>query len=73
MYCKNCGSKMDDIAVICVKCGAPKGQGFKYCMECGKEYAGDHIFKTTGIQIKPHQKTITGTNFTHFSIFAGPR
>lgn len=37
MYCKNCGSKMDDIAVICVKCGAPKGQGFKYCMECGNE------------------------------------
>ena len=37
MYCKNCGYKLDDIAVVCVKCGAPKGQGFKYCIECGNE------------------------------------
>ena len=37
MYCKNCGSKMDDLAVICVRCGVPKGQGVKYCRECGSE------------------------------------
>lgn len=25
MYCKNCGSEIDDKAVICIKCGAPTG------------------------------------------------
>lgn len=23
MYCSNCGTQLDDIAVVCVKCGAP--------------------------------------------------
>lgn len=36
-YCKNCGEPyMTDEAVLCVKCGAPKGQGVNYCHNCGK-------------------------------------
>lgn len=36
-FCKNCGEAyMTDEAVMCVKCGAPKGQGFHYCHNCGK-------------------------------------
>lgn len=36
-YCKHCGEPyMTDEAVLCVKCGAPKGQGANYCHNCGK-------------------------------------
>lgn len=36
-YCKHCGEPyMTDDAVLCVKCGAPKGQGANYCHNCGK-------------------------------------
>lgn len=36
-FCKNCGEQYaTDEAVMCVKCGAPKGNGFYYCHQCGK-------------------------------------
>lgn len=41
-YCKNCGEKyMTDEAVMCVKCGAPKGQGSNFCSYCGKQLPPD--------------------------------
>lgn len=39
MYCKNCGSQMDDRAAICVKCGFAKGTGNTYCHNCGSQTA----------------------------------
>jgi len=39
MYCKNCGNPMDDLATVCVKCGVPKGTGYRYCYNCGSEAA----------------------------------
>lgn len=37
MFCKNCGEQYPtDQAVICVKCGTPKGQGTNFCPNCGK-------------------------------------
>lgn len=37
MFCKNCGEQYPtDQAVICVKCGTPKGQGANFCPNCGK-------------------------------------
>lgn len=37
MYCKYCGEKYTtDEAVMCVKCGAPKGKGNNYCPNCGR-------------------------------------
>lgn len=37
MYCKYCGEEFQsDDAVVCVKCGAPKGKGDNYCQNCGK-------------------------------------
>ena len=37
MFCKNCGQQyVTDEAVICVKCGAQKGQGNNFCHFCGK-------------------------------------
>lgn len=36
-FCKHCGEQYQtDEAVICVKCGAPKGQGNQFCQNCGR-------------------------------------
>ena len=36
-YCKHCGELYStEQAVICVKCGAPKGKGTNYCHNCGR-------------------------------------
>ncbi|HQK74380.1 MAG TPA: TM2 domain-containing protein [Clostridiales bacterium] len=34
MYCKHCGNPLDPAAVVCVKCGAPRGQGANFCQNC---------------------------------------
>ena len=35
MFCKNCGSEMDNLASVCVKCGVAVNVGNKYCANCG--------------------------------------
>lgn len=35
MYCKNCGSAMEQGAAICTNCGVQAGQGMNYCSNCG--------------------------------------
>ena len=35
MYCKNCGSAMEQGATVCINCGVPSGQGANYCANCG--------------------------------------
>lgn len=35
MYCRNCGNVMDNNAVVCVRCGVPKGVGTNFCHNCG--------------------------------------
>ena len=37
MYCRNCGSIMDDQAAFCTKCGVAKGTGSLYCPSCGSQ------------------------------------
>ena len=38
MYCKNCGAEYPSKdSVMCVKCGAPKGEGNSFCYNCGKQ------------------------------------
>ena len=34
MFCKNCANQLDPAAVVCVKCGCPRGQGAAYCHNC---------------------------------------
>jgi len=36
MFCRNCGSQLDDRAVACTKCGASPAAGVSYCWHCGK-------------------------------------
>lgn len=35
MYCRECGSVVNDKAEICVKCGCRPNAGHSYCQECG--------------------------------------
>ena len=35
MYCRTCGSKMNDNAEICVKCGVKRNVGSDFCQVCG--------------------------------------
>lgn len=35
MYCRECGSVVNDKAEICVKCGCRPNIGHSYCQECG--------------------------------------
>ena len=37
MYCKNCGSEINENAVACMSCGFAKGDGSKFCSNCGSE------------------------------------
>lgn len=37
MFCKNCGTQIDDRAAICVNCGVPNGQGDNFCPNCGAQ------------------------------------
>ena len=37
MYCKNCGSAVEQGAAVCTNCGVPVGQGTNYCGNCGTE------------------------------------
>ena len=35
MYCRNCGSVVNDRAEVCIKCGCHPTNGSSYCQECG--------------------------------------
>ena len=37
MFCKNCGNQMDDLAVVCTKCGVAVGTGANFCPNCGQQ------------------------------------
>lgn len=37
MYCKNCGTELNENAVVCTKCGVLVGDGNKFCPNCGAE------------------------------------
>ena len=36
MYCKNCGKKLSEKAVVCPECGCVPLQGNNFCPECGQ-------------------------------------
>lgn len=37
MYCKTCGTQLNENQVVCLGCGCAKGTGNKFCANCGKE------------------------------------
>lgn len=37
MYCKNCGSQVNDGAAVCLNCGVKVGDGNHFCQNCGAQ------------------------------------
>lgn len=54
MYCKHCGGLYStDQAVVCVKCGAPKGKGTSYCNNCGSPVnSGAAVCMNCGVSLE---------------------
>lgn len=46
MFCRNCGSEINEGAAVCVSCGVPVGRGKKYCQNCGAETAEEAVLCT---------------------------
>ena len=46
MFCKNCGSKLDEDAIFCTNCGKKLSDIFtaKYCVACGVKLDDDAVF-----------------------------
>lgn len=61
MFCKNCGSEINENAVACMNCGFGKGTGEKYCANCGKEInSGAVICTNCGAGVKPAPVNTSG-------------
>lgn len=53
MFCRNCGSQMNDNQAICLKCGVKTGEGNTYCANCGNQVApGADVCMSCGVAIK---------------------
>lgn len=37
MYCKHCGSAVEQGAAVCTHCGTPVGRGMNFCQNCGSQ------------------------------------
>ena len=53
MYCRNCGSELNDNQAICLKCGVKVGEGKAYCANCGQPVAENAaVCLSCGVAIK---------------------
>ena len=53
MFCRNCGSEMNDNQAICLKCGVAAGKGNAFCSNCGAEVAPEAaVCLKCGVAIK---------------------
>ncbi len=53
MFCKNCGTAMNDNQDFCTNCGAKKGNGDKFCANCGQPIAPNaDICLNCGMSVK---------------------
>lgn len=54
MFCRNCGTQLDDRAVACLKCGANPRVGVSYCWHCGKPTAPPAVVCVScGVALSP--------------------
>lgn len=52
MFCRNCANQLDDAAAVCVRCGAPRGQGVSFCPNCAAPTApGAAVCVNCGVQL----------------------
>ena len=43
MYCRNCGTEVQDNAATCITCGAPPKSGKKHCHSCGNPTVAEAV------------------------------
>ena len=61
MFCKNCGSEINENAVACMSCGFAKDTGEKFCSNCGKEInPGAVICTNCGASVKAAKAVASG-------------
>ena len=44
MYCKNCGTQMNENQEVCLACGVAKGKGNSHCQNCGNPVSPEAEF-----------------------------
>lgn len=53
MYCKNCGSEVNDKAIACPKCGVNPHSQKNFCQSCGRETNPNQIMCTNcGVSLR---------------------
>lgn len=53
MFCKNCGTEINENAAACLSCGYAKGNGDKFCANCGASInEGAAICTSCGAPVK---------------------
>lgn len=63
MFCKNCGSQIEDVAAVCVKCGAAKGAGNGFCAHCGQPLTpGAAVCMSCGVAVVAENAVPAGYN-----------
>lgn len=61
MYCKSCGTQMNDNQAICIKCGVKVGDGDSFCQNCGQPINPQAEFcMNCGVSVKPVAKKSQG-------------
>ena len=68
MYCKNCGSQLNENQAVCLTCGVPVGKGNAYCPDCGTQVSelavmcvncGKNLAETTEAKPEPKKKKLS--------------
>lgn len=72
MFCRNCGSQLDDKAIACIKCGADPKRGVAYCPNCGKPTDPNAIVCIScGVGFKPKNQECNKIAAGLLAIFLG--
>ncbi len=65
MFCKNCGTEMNENQAICVSCGVKVGDGSAFCPNCGKTLpAGAEVCLNCGVSVKKAAGNLNGQDKT---------
>ena len=58
MYCKNCGTELNENQAVCLNCGVKAGEGKAFCSNCGKEVAENaEVCLNCGVALKTSKAT----------------
>lgn len=65
MFCKNCGTEMNENQAICLNCGIKKNSGNSFCGNCGSEInPNQSVCLKCGVAIPNHPSPEEPSHFT---------